>query len=183
MTGMDISPEMLNFAQETAISSGIRSEYILGDITAKKPQKRFDFATAINDCINYIPKSKLDKAFKNIHASLKAGGIFLFDISSKRKFEKKIADTVCADDREDITYLAFNSKNGDEITMDVTLFCKRPDGAFDRFDEKHIQYIYDEEEILSALSRCGFTLVSVEGHLGEDKVASDRISFLVKKER
>ena len=182
MTGMDISAEMLNFAQETAMKSGIRSEYILGDITAKKLQKHFDFATAINDCINYIPKDKLDKALKNVYASLSVGGVFLFDISSRRKFEKKIADTVCADDREDITYLSFNTKNGDEVSMDVTLFCKRPDGAFDRLDEKHLQYIYDEEEIISALIRCGFTPVLVEGHLGEDKNSSDRICFLAKKE-
>ena len=183
MTGMDISPEMLNYAQEKALSSGVRSEYILGDITTKKPQKRFDFATAINDCVNYIPKEKLDKALKNIYACLKLGGVFLFDISSKRKFEKKIADTVCADDREDITYLSFNTRTGDEITMDVTLFCKRQDGAFDRLDEKHTQYIYEEEEIASSLTRCGFTIVSVEGHLGEDKSTSDRICFLARKER
>ena len=52
MTGMDISPEMLDFAQEEALRKGIKSEYILGDFTASKPQKKFDFVTAINDCFN-----------------------------------------------------------------------------------------------------------------------------------
>lgn len=181
MTGMDISSQMLDYAQETALLKGIRSEYILGDITAKKPQKKFDFATAINDCVNYIPKEKLAKAFKNIHGALKTGGVFLFDISSRRKFEEKIANTVCADDREDITYLAFNKQSGDEVTMEVTLFAKRSDGAFDRLDETHLQYIYDEEEIISALKESGFELISVEGHLGEDKKTSDRICFLAQK--
>ena len=182
MTGMDCSAEMLNYAQEQAMKSGVRSEYILGDITAKKPMKKFDFATAINDCINYIPKNKLAAAFKNVASALKKGGIFLFDISSERKFRQKIANTVSADDRDDVTYLAFNSVVGDEVTMDVTIFERRKDGAFERYDEKHTQYIYLEEEIKTSLCQSGFTVVSVEGHLGEDKETSDRICFLARKE-
>ena len=66
--------------------------------------------------------------------------------------------------------------------MDVTLFIKRADGAFKRLDETHTQYIYEEEEIIAALEKNGFSLVSVEGHLGEDKNTSDRLCFLAKKE-
>ena len=182
MTGLDISPQMLDFAQNKALKEGVRGEYLLGDITAMKLPRRFDFATAINDCINYIPKNKVNAAFKNISGALKKGGIFLFDISSKRKFERKIANTVSADDREDITYLSFNQVEGDRAIMDVTLFIKRADGAFKRLDETHTQYIYEEEEIIAALEKNGFSLVSVEGHLGEDKNTSDRLCFLAKKE-
>ena len=182
MTGLDISPQMLDFAQNKALQEGVRGEYLLGDITAMKLPRRFDFATAINDCINYIPKNKINTAFKNISGALKKGGIFLFDISSKRKFERKIANTVSADDREDITYLSFNQVEGDKAIMDVTLFIKRADGAFERRDETHTQYIYEEEEMKAALEKNGFSLVSVEGHLGEDKNTSDRLCFLAKKE-
>ena len=182
MTGLDISPQMLDFAQNKALQEGVRGEYLLGDITAMKLPRRFDFATAINDCINYIPKNKINTAFKNISGALKKGGIFLFDISSKRKFERKIANTVSADDREDITYLSFNQVEGDRAIMDVTLFIKRADGAFERRDETHTQYIYEEWEIITALQKNGFSLISVEGHLGEDKNTSDRLCFLAKKE-
>ncbi len=181
MTGMDISPQMLDFAQETALKEGVRGEYILGDITKTKLPARFDFVTAINDCVNYIPKTRLDKAFKNIHGALQKGGIFLFDISSERKFREKIANTVCADDRDDITYLSFNKQEEDGVTMDVTLFVKNTDGKFERLDETHRQYIYKEEEILSALARNGFECLEVSGHLGEDKAHSDRLCFLGKK--
>ena len=181
VTGMDASWEMLDVAQRKALQSGIRGEYVLGDITKKKPPKRFDFVTAINDCINYIPKEKLGVALKNIRSGLKKGGIFLFDISSRGKFEKKIANTVSADDREEVTYLSFNKIENDVVTMDVTLFVKRADGAFERKDETHTQYIYDEQEIVSALQDNGFCVLSVEGHLGEDKSLSDRICFLTQR--
>ena len=181
MTGLDQSWEMLNFAQNQALKLGQRGEYILGDITNVKLPKRFDFATAINDCINYIPKGKLSKAFKNIYASLNQGGIFLFDISSVKKFNEKIANTVSVDDREDITYLCFNKLEEEKATMDVTLFVKQVDGTYQRLDETHTQYLYSKQEIVSTLQNVGFNLIEVTGHLGEDENVSDRLCFLAQK--
>lgn len=181
MTGLDISPEMLDFAQETALKEGVRAEYILGDITKIKLPRRYDFVTAINDCVNYIPKHRLDAAFKNVKNALVKGGIFLFDVSSERKFREKIANTVSVDDRDEVTYISFNREEKDGVTMEVTLFQKRKDGAFERTDETHRQYIYTENEIVSALERNGFETLSVEGHLGEDKTTADRIGFLAKR--
>ncbi len=180
MTGLDVSAEMLDYAQETAFKTGVRSEYLLGDIAKMKMPRRFDFATAINDCINYIPKNKLHIAIKNVAGALKKDGIFLFDISSSRKFREKIANTVCADDREDVTYISFNKQEIDGVTMDVTLFVKREDGTFERLDETHRQYVYTEEEICQALRSNGFEIISVEGHLGEEKTQSDRLCFLAQ---
>ena len=180
MTGMDISAEMLDFAQETALKEGVRSEYLLGDISKMKLPRRFDFATAINDCINYIPKNKLNAAVKNVASALKKDGIFLFDVSSPRKFREKIANTISADDRDDVTYISFNKETADGVTMDVTLFVKRADGAFERLDETHRQYVYTEEEICQTLKNNGFEILRVEGHLGEEKTNSDRISFLAQ---
>ena len=181
MTGLDVSPEMLDFAQETALKAGARGEYILGDITKTKLPRRFDFATAINDCVNYIPKDKLISAFKNVRGALKKDGIFLFDISSARKFKEKIANTVSVDDRDDVTYFSFNRAETDGVTMEVSLFVKRSDGAFERLDETHRQYLYTEEEILTALETSGFSLLETEGHLGEDKGIADRITFLCQR--
>ena len=181
MTGLDISPEMLGYAQETALKAGLRGEYLLGDISKMKLPKRFDFATAINDCVNYIPKDRLSAAFKNVRAALKKGGIFLFDISAPRKFKEKIANTVSVDDRDDVTYFSFNREERDGVTMEVSLFVKRQDGAFERFDETHRQYIYTEAELLSALDTAGFTVLETEGHLGEDKEEADRITFLCQR--
>ncbi len=181
MTGMDVSAEMLDYAQEESFKTGIRSEYILGDIAKTKLPARFDFVTAINDCVNYIPKKKLSAALKNVRGALKKGGIFLFDVSSARKFREKIANTVSADDRDDVTYLSFNREEGDGVTMEVTLFVKREDGLFERLDETHRQYLYEEEEIAEALAQNGFELLQAEGHLGADKRYADRITFMARK--
>ena len=65
--------------------------------------------------------------------------------------------------------------------MAVTLIVKRSDGAFDRYDELHKQYVYTEEEIITVLEKVGFSVITAQGHLGEDKNTSDRICFLAQK--
>ena len=182
MTGVDVSREMLDKAQETAMKEGVRAEYIIGDISRLKLPRRFSFAVAVNDLVNYLPKDKLVPAFKNVCGALLKGGVFLFDVSSKRKFEEKIANTVSVDDREEITYLSFNHEEEDGVTMDVTLFVKDAQGGYTRLDERHRQYAYTEEEICAALEKGGFTLLQVEGHLGEHKDESDRLCFVARKE-
>ena len=178
MTGLDASREMLDKAQETALKEGVKSEYLLGDITRKKLPRRFSFAIAVNDLVNYLPKDKLVAAFKNIHGALVKGGAFLFDISSKRKFQEKIANTVSVDDREEVTYLNFSSVEGEKAVMEVTLFSRQADGRYLRSDERHEQYIYEKEEILAALQESGFTLLETEGHLHEKEETADRLTFL-----
>ena len=181
MTGLDVSPEMLFNAQENARKEGLRGEYIQGDISKIKLPRRFDFALAINDCFNYLPTEKLTAAFKNVASALAKNGVFFFDVSSPKKYREKIANTICADDREDVTYLNFISSSGNQVTMDVTLFTRRADGAFDRKDERHIQYIHEEAQVVDALQAAGFEVLDVCGHLGEEKTNSDRLCFLAQR--
>ena len=181
MTGVDVSAEMLTKAEELSLRTGKRAEFLLGDITKFTSPKKFGFATAVNDCFNYIPKDKLLTAFKKVYRLLEKNGVFLFDVSSERKFREKIANTVSVDDRDGVTYLSVNDVQGDTSTMEVTLFVRQQDGKYERKDEKHVQYIYTTEEIVSALEQAGFTLLRKSGHLGEDEKVSDRIFFVAQK--
>lgn len=181
MTGMDVSAEMLDKAQRTAFSEGVRSEYILGDVSKGKIARKYSFVTAINDCFNYVEKGRLKTALKNVYGALKKGGIFLFDVSSEKKFREKFMDAVNVDDRDDVTYFSFARLDGEIATLDVTLYVKGKDGKYERFDERHVQYVYTEAELTAALEEIGFTVLRVEGHLGENKSISDRLVFLAQK--
>ncbi len=181
MTGMDISLPMLTKAEALSKKEGVNCPYILGDIVKFTSPQKYDFMTAINDCINYVPKTKLASAFQSVKRGLKAGGIFLFDFSSKKKFEEKLTSSVSVDDREDVTYLAFNKRDGDVVTMDVSLFVKKNASDYVRFDEKHTQYVYTLEEVQVVLEESGFTVIETFGHLGESLETTDRICVIARK--
>ena len=179
VTGIDISAQMLDTAQKLALKEGIRAEFLLGDITKLRVNGKKDFCIAINDCINYIPKDKLKSAFSRVHNCLKKGGTFIFDISSSDKLKNTIGNNLFAEDKEDISYIWFNRLEGDSVTMDLTFFERLEDGNYKRYDERHIQYIYEEDELLSALKEAGFDAKS-EGHLGKEK--RERINFICTRQ-
>ena len=176
--GMDISEEMLSSAVEIARREGVRAEFLYGDITKLKVNVKPDFIIAINDCLNYIPQAKLPLAFSKVHQNLKKGGVFIFDISSEEKLKNDLGNNFFADDGEDITYLWFNTLNGDRVDMDITVFTRGADGKYTRADERQTQYIHGETAVISALEGAGFT-VQTEGHLGLSK--EKRINFICRK--
>lgn len=181
MSGADLSPCMLATAERLSREEGLNIPYFQTDAARLSAPDTYDFILSPNDCFNYISPNRLKAAFERIRKSLVSGGYFLFDVSSEYKLLKKVADTVSVDDREQVTYFSFNSLKGDRVEMDVTLFVKRSDGAFERYDERHIQYIQTEDHVTAALRAAGFTLLTVEGHLGENKDGSDRLNFICRK--
>jgi len=181
MTGVDISAPMLTKAAELARKEGLSIPFLQADALTLSVPHKVDFILSANDCYNYLAQNRLKTAFRRAYGALKKGGVFWFDVSSAYKLREKVADNIFADDREDVTYLSFNRLKKDCVEMDVTVFAKRQDGAFDRFDEMHTQYIHEEDDVKAALKDCGFTLLSVEGHLGKPKEGSDRLNFICRK--
>lgn len=177
--GVDISPQMLSVAKSKAASEGVRSEFLLGDITKLKINGKTDFAIAINDCLNYVPKNKLKTAFNRVYSLLNSGGVFIFDVSSEYKIRHVLGDNAFCEDRDEISYLWFNKQTETGVIMDLTFFIRQPDGSYKRLDERHEQFAHSEEEIVTALKEVGFSSVQTEGHLGGDK--TERINFIAVK--
>ncbi|MDE7076271.1 MAG: class I SAM-dependent methyltransferase, partial [Clostridia bacterium] len=157
--GVDISESMLSVARQKAAKEGVRCEFLCGDITKLKVCRKVDFCTAVNDCINYVPKDKLKTAFARVYAATNSNGAFFFDISSPNKIRNIIGDNLFGEDGEDISYLWFNKQTEEGVQMELTFFIKQADGRYERREETHIQYAHSEEEIVSALREAGFARV------------------------
>lgn len=183
VTGTDISVPMLNRAMRLAQDEGLHIPFVQADAASLSVPEKVDFVLSANDCYNYLSPSLLPRAFKRAASCLAKGGVFWFDISSAYKFRNKIANNILADDRDDVTYLSFNTLHSDRVETDVTLFVKEENGLFRRSDEKHVQYIHEEEAVSDALLAAGFEIERVEGHLGQDKRESDRLNFICRKAR
>lgn len=180
MTGADISAPMLSKAAALARAEGLNIPFVQADAAKLKTPEKYDFLIAPNDCYNYLPQNRLQAAFRRAADCLKRGGIFWADVSSAYKLREKVANNMFADDREDVTYLSFNALKEDRVEMDVTLFVRKGN-VYERFDETHVQYIHEEEDVLSALEGAGFCVRAVEGHLGGAKERSDRLNFICVK--
>lgn len=179
MTAADISAPMLSEGMRLAREEGLFIRFVQADAAALS-LGTFDFILSPNDCYNYIPPRKLPSAFRHAAKSLKKGGVFWFDLSSAYKLREKIANNVFADDRDEVTYLSFNRLYDDRVEMDVTLFVRRRDGAFDRLDERHTQYIHERADVVGMLEEAGFE-VRTEGHLGGAEEQSDRVNYICRK--
>lgn len=181
MTGADLSLPMLDKAARLAREEGVSVRYLQADAARLCTHEKFDFILAPNDCYNYIAPQKLPAAVRHAAANLKKGGIFWADVSSAYKLRTKVANNMFADDRDEVTYLAFSHLFADRVELDVTLFVRRADGTFDRFDERHIQYIHEEDALVAALAGAGLEVLRVEGHLGAEKRGSDRLNFICRR--
>ncbi len=179
MTGGDISDAMLSKAARLAKAEGLNIPFVKADAAHLKTLERYDFILCANDCINYLPQDKLASAFRHIAGCLKKGGLFWFDVSSEYKLTQKVANNMFGDDRENVTYLEFNTLKEDRVETDVTLFVREGE-LFRRYDEKHTRYIHTEEGILTALKAAGFR-AETEGHLGESGQKSDRRNYICEK--
>ena len=181
MTGADRSAAMLSEAAARTREEGLDVRYVQADAAALPRGETFDFILPPTDCYNYIPQDRLPSALRRAAGCVSHGGIVWFDLSSAYKLREKVANNIFADDRDDVTYLSFNKLFPDRVEMDVTLFARRGDGAFDRFDERHVQYIHEEADVAAAIGRAGLTLLKVEGHLGAGREGAERLNFICKR--
>lgn len=180
VTGIDISPEMLTSAQQITAREGIFIPYMLGDMAALKFNGKVDFITAINDAVNCLPPSKLEKAFKSMGNIIKKGGILHFDVSSEYKLKNIISNNTFCEDDDDYSYIWFNTPYDDRVVMEMSVFLREKDKYIKR-ESVLTEYIHTRQSLESALINSGFTILSVDGDMAEYKNDSHRINITAKK--
>lgn len=79
VAGSDISPGMLKVAKRKAALEKINIQLLQGDMRTIKVGQ-FDAAITIFNAIGHLTKAGFEKAMRNIHKNLNAGGIYIFDI-------------------------------------------------------------------------------------------------------
>jgi hypothetical protein len=90
----------------------------------------------------------------------------VFDISSKYKLENVLGSNMYGDNSENLSYIWFNTLKEDSVEINVTFFEKQGD-KYIRYDENQVEYVHSLDFVKESLEKCGFTLLSVTGELGE----------------
>lgn len=167
MTGVDLSEEMIARAMEKARSAGQMIPFIRQDMCELQLPRKTECILCTCDGVNYLTeKEKVHQFFRVAYAFLKPGGALIFDVSTPDKLQNTLGNNTLFCDEEDFAYIWHN--RFDEKTMcvqmDLSIFQKRADGAFDRTEESQKQRAHSREEITEALEGAGFSDVRFFGN-------------------
>src|SRR5690625_7832371 len=95
--------------------------------------------------MNYIlSESDLRTLIINIFNSLKADGLFVFDVHAMNYVEEQMIDHSFTEVTDEIIYIwdCIGSDVAGEMHHDLTFFSMDEHGKYDRFDEYHHQRTY-----------------------------------------
>lgn len=185
MIGIDNSQEMLNIAMEKR-GNDQSILYLLQDMREFELYGTVAAVVSICDSINYITEYEdLVEVFRLVNNYLDPHGIFVFDIKTRRTYEK-IGASVIAEDREECSFIwdnYFDAEDGiNEYQLSV--FVKSEDGRYDKYVENHYQRAYSLEEIQRALRESGLAFVAAyNAFTKEDAKEDDERIYVVAREK
>ncbi len=166
MTGVDISYDMLNIAREK--STGLDILYLNQSIQSLDLYGSMGAFLCMIDGFNYILSPKgLENALKRIKTCfLDTDGILIFDVSSRYKLQNIIGNNTFIHSDKNIFYSWRNryieNKNLSDMMLD---FFVKDDTGYKRFEERHLQRAWSENELKILLKRAGFTEINTYGYM------------------
>ncbi|MBA7694130.1 2-methoxy-6-polyprenyl-1,4-benzoquinol methylase [subsurface metagenome] len=152
VTGLDGSKEMLKFARENAPAA----EFILADARSFQLPDIYHAVISTFDSLNHIMElEELTTAFRNVHAALRPGGLFLFDLNLEAGYKADWNDNFGIVEEDHVCVIR-SSYHPEERTarFEATIF--HMDNDWQRSDLTLMQKCYSQSEILSALAAAGF---------------------------
>ena len=185
MTGADLSEDMLMAARQKALDAGLRSlPFVCQDMRRMALHKPVDAIVAACDGVNYLLDG-VEDFFRAAYSTLKPGGLLLFDVSSAYKLSTIIANNTFAATGDDWAYIWENQYHPrlGQVDMLLTGFLKQGTG-YARFEERHRQRAYTQEELTTALESCGFGSIQAYEAFTRDEPSptSERLQFTARKE-
>lgn len=176
----DLSMDMLEVTKQKAMSENINLLLQRVDMSDFATSQQVDLILCLCDSLNYLRNKKLIKqTFKNVYATLKKNGSFVFDVHSLYK--------------TDIVLNGYNEKEVDEefvfdwnVELLETGYIHHHVYIEDKLEgekveEEHYQRTYPIEVYKKMLIDVGFVDIEYFGDFKEYHDKCDRITFICRK--
>jgi SAM-dependent methyltransferase len=141
---------------------------------------------SVCDSINYITEEEdLLTVFRLVNNYLDPGGVFIFDLNTPYKYKELLGDQVIAENRDESSFIWENWYDEEEHIneYDLTLFIRREDGLFEKYEETHYQRAYDPERIVQLLEKAELKVEAIYDAftLQPPTSESERIYFVARE--
>lgn len=194
VTGVDLSPQMLQFARERAEDQNVNVEFVLQDMRYLSFEENavstseFDLATCWFDSLNYLlVLEDLEKTFVGVYRALKKAGLFIFDMNTAYGLAVSWPRLPCYVQQDTPGLFEVHRPSYDLekniATMKVTGFVKEGN-RWTRMDEEHKERGYTLKDIRQCLQKAGFQELACWDSLqemSEPKLESGRVWFVMQK--
>lgn len=158
-TGIDISPWMLGHAKEncrTFASEG-KADFLLADAADFTLGSRHDLAVSTFDALNHLESlPKLQSCFRCVRVALDPGGVFFFDLNTRKGLQRWNHITVEDTDRFVLINRGLFAPGMDRAYARITGFTRDPGGSWSRFEETAINTVFAMADVQQALTAAGF---------------------------
>ena len=160
VTGLDRSPHMLKHAAEKNaeyVRSG-RAHFVKGDASDFSVSERFGMAVSTFNTLNHLADfDTVERCLQLVSQALVPGGIFLFDINTRRGLESTVGMNVLIDSDDEIIF-----RKRVQFENRVILYatgCIRHDGSWHRYRETIAKIFIPTADLKRALLEAGFESV------------------------
>ena len=188
MVGVDNSAEMLEIAgerQEEEERNDIL--YLLQDMREFELYGTIRAVVSVCDSMNYIMSEEdLRQVFSLVNNYLDPGGIFIFDMNTRYKYEELLGDNSFCETREDSSFIWENYYDPEEQVnqYDLTLFIKEEDDLFRRYEETHFQRAYEIETVRKLIEEAGMKWEGVfDVETGKEPTACSERIYIIAREQ
>ena len=161
VTGVDRTPFLLDRARERAQAAGVKVEWVLDDMRNFRRPAAFDLACSLFTSFGYFENPDEDLlVLRNVHASLKPGGVFVLETLGKERLARVLLKSICEDFPDGAVLLQRPQVRDDwsRVSNEWTLL---KDGRYRTFRFEHT--IYSGRELKERLISSGFADVKLFG--------------------
>lgn len=188
ITAFDLSCDMLTAADKKMTDAGAKNiRFTQQDMRSFKVYSKADAVICMLDSLNCLPDSTaLSEAFESAYNALNSGGVFVFDINSKYKFENVYSDNayILEDEGVLLAWQNFYNPKTKKCDMYLTFFIEDEDGRYMRFDERNKQKMHSVRTVNKLLEEAGFEIcgtVSDFDFSDADEKRDERIFYICRK--
>lgn len=186
LIGVDSSLPMLDRARERAEKMKVDALWLCQDIAELDLYGTMDVFVSLLDTVNHMTRKRdIEKLLKSFFCFLNPGGLFIFDVATKKHFRETLGNEFFYSIEDDFTVLwenEYDEKSGRNLAS-LTMFASNDGEHYEREDDEIVEQYYSDEQIREMVARCGLEIAAVYGDLKKraPNASDERVFYCVRR--